>query len=71
MSTGSYNAVLLLQISIKPKQSGGHTINTLPKEDISKTYLAHSMVIHNFIIKAGGQIKDSLCRVFDGSVQYQ
>ena len=29
------------------------------------------MVIHNFIIKIGSQNKDSLCRVFGDSVQYQ
>ena len=29
------------------------------------------MVIHNFVIKIGNQIKDSLCRVFGDSVQYQ
>ena len=28
-------------------------MNTLPIEDMSKTYLEHSMVIHNFIIKIG------------------
>ena len=46
-------------------------MNTLPIEDMSKTYLEHSMVIHNFVIKVGSQIKDSLCRVFGDSVQYQ
>ena len=46
-------------------------MNTLPIEDMSKAYLEHSMVIHNFIIKIGSQIKDSLCRVFGDSVQYQ
>ena len=46
-------------------------MNTLPIEDMSKTYLEHSMVIHNFVIKIGSQIKDSLCRVFGDSVQYQ
>ena len=29
------------------------------------------MVIHNFVIKIGSQINDSLCRVFGDSVQYQ
>ena len=37
--------------------------NVLPVEDLSKTYLEHSMVINNFVIKIGSQIKDSLCRV--------
>ena len=46
-------------------------MNILPIEDMSKTYLEHSMVIHNFVIKIGNQIKDSLCRVFGDSVQYQ
>lgn len=45
--------------------------NTLPIEDLSKTYLEHSMVINNFVIKIGNQIKDSLCRVFGDSVQYE
>ena len=38
-------------------------MGALPLEDMSKTYLEHSMVIHNFVIKIGSQIKDSLCRV--------
>ena len=46
-------------------------MGALPIEDMSKTYLEHSMVIHNFVIKVGNQIKDSLCRVFGDSVQYQ
>ena len=36
-------------------------MNSLPIEDMSKTYLEHSMVIHNFVIKIGSQMKDSLC----------
>lgn len=46
-------------------------MNAMPIEDMSKTYLEHSMVIHNFVIKIGSQMKDSLCRVFGDSVQYQ
>ena len=46
-------------------------MNVMPIEDMSRTYLEHSMVIHNFVIKVGNQIKDSLCRVFGDSVQYQ
>lgn len=46
-------------------------MNALPIEDMGKTYLEHSMVIHNFVIKICSQIKDNLCRVFGGSVQYQ
>lgn len=45
--------------------------NILPIKDMSRTYLEHSMVIYNFVIKIGSQIKDSLCRVFGDSVQYQ
>ena len=40
-------------------------------EDMSNTFLEHSMVINNFVIKVGSQIKDRLCRVFGDSVQYQ
>ena len=39
--------------------------------DMSNTFIEHSMVIHNFVVKIGNQIKDSLCRVFGDSVQYQ
>ena len=39
--------------------------------DMSNTFIEHSMVINNFVIKVGNQIKDSLCRVFGDSVQYQ
>ncbi len=46
-------------------------MSALPIEDMNRTYLEHSMVIHNFVIKIGNQIKDSLCRVFGDSVQYQ
>ena len=46
-------------------------MGALSIEDMSKTYLEHSMVIHNFVIKIGSQMKDSLCRVFGDSVQYQ
>lgn len=46
-------------------------MGALPIGDMSKAYLEHSMVIHNFVIKIGSQIKDSLCRVFGDSVQYQ
>lgn len=38
-------------------------MNTVPIEDL--------MVINNFVIKIGGQIKDSLCRVFGDGVQYE
>ena len=45
--------------------------DALPIEDLSKTYLEHSMVINNFVIKIGSQNKDSLCRVFGDGVQYE
>ena len=31
--------------------------------DMSNTFIEHSMVINNFVVKIGSQIKDSLCRV--------
>lgn len=46
-------------------------MNAFPITDMSNTFLEHSMTIHNFAIKVGSQIKDSLCRVFTDSVQYQ
>lgn len=46
-------------------------MSPLPIEDMSKTYIEHSMVIDNFVIKIGNQINDSLCRVFSDGVQYQ
>lgn len=46
-------------------------MGALPIEDMRKTYIEHSMVIDNFVIKIGNQIKDSLCRVFSDGVQYQ
>lgn len=39
--------------------------------DMSNTMIEHSLIINNFVIKIGSQIKDSLCRVFGDSVQYQ
>jgi Uma2 family endonuclease len=39
--------------------------------DMSNTFIEHSMVINNFVIRVGSQLKDSLCRVFGDSVQYQ
>ena len=46
-------------------------MEALPIEDMSKTYIEHSMVINNFVIKIGSQLKGSLCRVFGDGVQYQ
>lgn len=45
-------------------------MGALITEDRTRTYLEHSIVIHNFVIKIGNQITDSLCRVFGNSVQY-
>lgn len=44
---------------------------SLPIEDMSNTWIEHSMVINNFVIKIGSQLKSKLCRVFGESVQYQ
>lgn len=46
-------------------------MSALPIEDMSNTYIEHSMVINNFVVEIGSQIKDSLCRVFGDGVQYQ
>ena len=46
-------------------------MSALQIEDTSRTSLEHSMDIHNFVINIGNQMKDSVCRVFGGSVQYQ
>lgn len=36
----------------------------LPIKDMSNTYIENSMVINNFVITIGNQLKSSLCRVF-------
>lgn len=45
-------------------------MNTIPVENISKRYLEHAMVIHNFVIKIGNQIKKAvwllLCSIIKG-----
>jgi len=46
-------------------------MNIKPIEDMSNAYVEHSMIINNFVIKIGGQIQDSLCRVFGDSMRYQ
>ena len=46
-------------------------MSALPIEDMSSAYIEHSMVINNFVVEIGSQIKDSLCRVFGNGVQYQ
>lgn len=38
---------------------------------LSSFSFQHFMVIDNFVIKIGNQMKDSLCRVFSDGVQYQ
>lgn len=50
---------------------GRKPMTALPVEDMSNTFIEHSFVINNFIVMIGKQIKDSLCRVLGGSVQYQ
>ena len=39
--------------------------------DMAGAYIEHSMVISNFLIKVGGQMQDSLCRIFGDNVQYK
>lgn len=39
--------------------------------DMSDTFIEHTMIINNFVIKVGSQIKDCLCRVLGDSAQYQ
>ena len=46
-------------------------MSTFAIEDMSNAYIEHSMVINNFVVEIGSQIKDSLCRVFGDGVQYQ
>ena len=46
-------------------------MSVYPIEDMSNAYIEHSMVINNFVVEIGSQIKDSLCRVFGDGVQYQ
>lgn len=37
----------------------------------SNNFIEHTLVINNFVIKIGSQLKDSLCRVLGDNVQYQ
>lgn len=46
-------------------------MNISPIEDISNTFIEHSLIINNFVVMTGKQIKDSLCHVLGNSVQYQ
>lgn len=42
-----------------------------PIMDMSNAFIEHSMVINNFVVQVGGQLKNSLCRVFGDSVKYK
>lgn len=46
-------------------------MNTVPIQDMSNTYIEHSMVINNFVTSVGMQLKSSMCRVFGDSVKYK
>ncbi len=46
-------------------------MNTLPIQDMSNTFIEHSIVINNFVINVGLQLKSSMCRVFGDSVKYK
>lgn len=46
-------------------------MHSLPTKDMANTYIEHSMVINNFVVIAGNQLRSSLCRVFGDSVKYK
>lgn len=46
-------------------------MNTLPIKDMSNTFIEHSIVINNFVMNVGLQLKSSMCRVFGDSVKYK
>lgn len=46
-------------------------MNTLPIKDMSNTFIEHSIVINNFVMNVGLQLKTSMCRVFGDSVKYK
>lgn len=46
-------------------------MNTLPIQDMSNTFIEHSIVINNFVMNVGLQLKSSMCRVFGDSVKYK
>lgn len=46
-------------------------MNTVPIQDMSNTYIEHSIVINNFVTAVGTQLKSSMCRVFGASVKYK
>ena len=45
-------------------------MSALPIENKSTAHPEHSMVINNFVIEIGGQLKNSRCRVLSDNVQY-
>ena len=46
-------------------------MNTLPIQDMSNTFIEHSIVFNNFVMNVGLQLKSSMCRVFGDSVKYK
>lgn len=46
-------------------------MNTLSVNDMVNTYIEHFIVINNFVITVGNQLKSSLCRVFGNDVKYK
>lgn len=39
--------------------------------DMAGAYVEHSIVISNFLVKVGGQLQNSMCKVFSDNVQYK
>ena len=39
--------------------------------DMAGTYVEHSMVISNFLVKVGSQLQSSMCKIFSDNVQYK
>lgn len=39
--------------------------------DMAGAYVEHSMVISNFLVKAGSQLQNSMCKIFSDNVQYK
>ena len=46
-------------------------MNVMPIQDMSNTFIEHSIVINNFVTTVGNQLKSTLCRVFGDSVKYK
>lgn len=38
-------------------------MHSFPAQDMSNTFVEHSFIINNFVVMAGQQLKDSLCRI--------